>query len=119
MVEILEYSLVFLASSMLAGFSIVALSSYAGYLRHAEDQGAFSALSGAAADAAENGNSSLTLSLADASLSCSEGVFSLSSPSFSASVMLPVACDFEYAGLDGSYGFNFTVESGTLSLAVS
>ncbi len=114
MVELLEYSLVVLVSSMMIGFSVVATGSFTTFSRTLDDRAAFSALTAAALDAIEQGSASASVSLASATLSCSSGTFSISSPYYSASASLPSGCDFTFGRLDGSYTFSFTASSGQL-----
>jgi len=119
MVEVLEYSLVFLASSMLVGFSIAAASSFQGASREIEDRAAFTSLAATAWEAVEHGNSSVTLVLANSSVYCASGELTFSSPDYSAVANLPAGCGFGYRGLDGQQVFNFTSADGWLELTVS
>jgi len=119
MVEILEYSLVFLASSLLVGFSIAAASSFQGASRSIEERAAGSTLAATAWEAVEHGSSSVTLELENSSVYCAAGELTFSSPGYFSSTSLPVGCGFAFPGLDGERVFNFTSTGGRLELAVS
>jgi len=119
MVELLEYSLVFLVSSMMVGFSIAAASSFQGSSRGIEERAAFSGVAAAAWEAVEHGNSSVTIMLSNSSVSCAGGELNFSSPVYSAGTDLPVGCGFGFPGLDGQRTFRFTSTGGWLELSVS
>jgi hypothetical protein len=119
LVEVLEYSLVFLAASMLAGFSLLAVSSYSSSAEGLEDRAAFSGLSSAAWFAVEHGNSSATLPVANASVACIGGRLTLSSQGYSGLTDLPVGCDFDFGHLDGPHVFSFESSRGWLELEVT
>jgi len=118
-VEVLEYSMVFLASSMLVGFSIAAASSFGAVSSGVEDRAIFSSLTATAWEAVEHGNASIALTVTNSSVSCEGGRLSLSSSNFSEATGLPVGCDFGYSKLGGRHLFAFTSVGGWLELAVS
>ena len=118
MVELLEYSLVFLASSMLVGFSMAIASSYQGASQAIEARAALSSLSGAAWEAVEHGGSNVTLSLTNSTITCAGGVLTLTSGSFTGREDLPARCGFSFVGLGGWHTFGFTFDSGRLELTV-
>jgi len=119
MVEVLEYSLVFLASSMLVGFSFAAAYSFQGVSRQIEDRAAFSSLTATAWGAIEHGDSSVTLGVVNSSVACTGGVLSFSSPYYSAVADIPAGCDFAFQRLDGQHIFGFASSGGWLELKVS
>lgn len=119
MVEVLEYSLVFLVSSAMVGFSFAALSSYSTSAQNLEGQAALSAVSAAAWDAIEHGESDVTVAFVNTTLSCSAGHLSLVSQSYSATANLPVGCEFEFSGLNGSHTLRFHSSSSLLELEVN
>jgi len=119
MVEVLEYSLVLLASSLLIGFSISAASSFWGVSLETEDRAAFSGLAATAWGALEHGNSSVTLEVSNSSVYCVGGALTFSSPRYSAVADLPADCDFAYQQLDGQHLFSFATVGSWLELRVS
>jgi hypothetical protein len=119
MVEVLEYSLVFLASSMLVGFSIAAASSFGGVSREVEDRAVFSGLTATAWEAVEHGNSSIALTTTNSSLNCQSGRLTFTSQNYSGVTDLPVGCEFGYPKLDGRHLFDFASAGGWLELTVS
>jgi hypothetical protein len=119
MVEVLEYSFVFLATSMLVGFSIAAAVSFQGVSYEIENRAAFSSLIATAWGAMEHGNSSVALKIANSSVYCAGGVLTFSSPYYSAVADMPTNCDFAYPRLDGQHLFGFASVGGWLELGVS
>ena len=118
MAEILEYALVFLTTSLVIAFSFGIYSSYSGGLVEAQDRAGFSSLTTVALASIQHGDSSVTLSLGNVTLSCHGGQFSFESQSFSASTYLPAACDFAYAEVSGTHTFAFTSSQGSIELEV-
>lgn len=118
MAEILEYALVFLATSLVVAFSFGVYSSYSGALVEEQYRAGFSSLTTVALASIEHGESSVTLSLRNVTLSCHDGYFTFASPSFSASTTLPAACDFAYAVISGTHTFAFSSSGGSIDLEV-
>ncbi len=118
MVEVLEYSLVFLASSLLIGFSVIAVGSFSNYSLGVENRAALSSLNSVAMEAVEQGSSNLTVAVAAARVLCAGGNLTLSSPYYSGSVYLPVGCHFDFSDLEGRRAFSFVSGGGQLSLEV-
>jgi len=116
--EILEYALVFLTSVLVVTFSFGVYSSYAGALAEAQYRAGFSSLTTVAMASIEHGDSSITLSLKNVTLSCHDGYFSFAAPSFSASTTLPAACDFAYVEVSGTHTFAFSSSGGSVDLEV-
>ena len=118
MVEVLEYSIVFLASSLMVGFSVATASSFQATSFGIEDNAALSGLTAAAWGAVEHGNSSVVLGVVNSTVSCSGGVLSLSSKFYTGDARVPFGCGFAYPGLDGRHSFMFSAEHGVLELEV-
>jgi hypothetical protein len=118
MAEVLEYSLVFLLSLVMAGSSILISSSFISDSRGLQNRAAFSGLTDAAWRAVEQGNADDSITLATATISCTDGNMSLSSPYYSASVSLPVGCDFGFPQVEGTRQIEFSFSNGRLGLEV-
>lgn len=118
MAELLEYCLVFLLSTAVGGLSIVAVGSFGPYSQSLEERVGFSTLSDAAYSALTHGNSNVTAFSTDSTISCLDGVFSVSSPHFNASVHIPADCDFRFLHLSGLHLFRFWSVAGELKLEV-
>ena len=118
LVELIEYSLVFLVSSALAGGSVVALAGFNSAARSLEDRAALSSLHLLAARAVEQGAASAKLTTWDADVQCHDGSLTLATSSFNGSATLPVGCDFEFRDLSGVHVFTFASDEGQLSLKV-
>jgi hypothetical protein len=118
MVEVLEYALVILASTMLAGFALAGASTYSGAVRAMEDRAALSGLSSAAMAAVEHGSAGVSLPLSNSTVGCSGGRLTLTSMYYSGSTLLPEGCGFRFSGLDGVKTFVFTSRGGEVGLEV-
>lgn len=119
MVEVLEYSLVFLVSSMFVGFSFAAFSSYSSSAVSLENRAAFSSVTAAAWDAIEHGSANVSVVFAGSTVSCSGGRLSLVSTSYSGSTVLPVGCEFSDSALNGTHNLQFVSTSSWLDLEVT
>ncbi|HUI85819.1 MAG TPA: hypothetical protein VLY21_01520 [Nitrososphaerales archaeon] len=118
MAEILEYALVFLVSTLVASFSIGFYSTYTTAVAGSVQRADFSSLVGAAMAAVERGNSSVTLSLDDASVSCSAGLLSYASVSYQGNSTIPTGCNFTDDHVSGTRTLTFIATGGSLRLAV-
>lgn len=118
MAEVLEYSFVILASTLVVLFSVGTYQSLSGTVAEAGFHASFSSVIQAAASAVETGNSSVTLVLSDSAISCSHGSIALSSGSLRSSYAMPVACSFRDGPLSGQTDLEFSYD-GSLKLRVN
>lgn len=99
MVEILEYTLVFAITALLAGFSVVAVQGSLPVLHQTQNGAEFDELSGAASSAAVVGSSTVVIPLSDATIGCSQGVITFSSGGLNYSSQVGYPCSFAYYGV--------------------
>jgi hypothetical protein len=117
-VELLEYTLVFAVSVMLAGFSVLVLQNSLPSLHQTQSGAEFQEISGAAGSAAVDGTSTITIPLSNASISCSQGVMSFHDGGLSYSSTLGYPCNFDYGGVSCLCKLVFTQDSQVLELQV-
>jgi len=109
MVEVLEYLLVFSVTVLLAGFSLIVFGGLLPNVASSQGQTEVEQLAGSAALAAAEGNSSVVLPMADATVSCAHGVVYLSQGNREySSSSIGAACSFKLSDLDGMCRMVFT-----------
>jgi hypothetical protein len=118
LVEVLEYALVVVASSLLAFFSVGVYSGLASALGPASDEAAFASVVSLASAAVEHGSASATLTFSDAVIGCSAGVLTLSSGKYSQNSTLPTECSIPQIGLSGQRQLTFSFSGTLLTLQV-
>lgn len=116
MAELVEYALVILASTLVVGFSVANYASYSSSIESSAQRATFSSYVTLALGAVERGESSASLTMENASLSCDSGTLAFSSPTLSGDARLPVECHFGYAGLTGTRRLTFVYSGGVLDL---
>lgn len=119
MVELLEYSLVVLVSTMFIAASILSFGAFSGFEGGVNLKAEYSALSTLALEAAGGGSSRAVLFLPQSTVTCEGGVLTVTSGSTSQGGGVGAACDFSVgvrAGVhavafsDGPGGLDFTVD---------
>lgn len=120
MVEIIEYLLVFGVTAAVAGFSLVVLGGFVPTIDHTEGQAVVDRIAAAATTASQNGSSSVSLYLSDASISCSAGsvVLTEGGQQYTSDAIGPL-CTFSASGLDGACTITFIRTGEGLDLEVS
>lgn len=108
MVEILEYIVVFAVTAAVAGFSIFVFGGSVPQIHTAQGESEVSQVAGAVDLAAADGNSSLSLTLSNASLSCSQGSVDLTMGGQTYSSSVASACSFTITGLSCTCDLSFT-----------
>jgi hypothetical protein len=116
--EVLEYALVFLASTLVVSFSVGFYASYSSVVATAEDRAVFSSLVTVAMSSIEHGGSSVTISLSDATVACHGGVLSFTTRSYSAKASLPADCSFLDANITGTHTLTFSTSAGSVGMEV-
>ncbi len=119
MAEILEYTLVFLVSTLFVSGSVVTYNSFSSWASGLQFHEAFSVISSLASQAMSNGSSRTTINLPTSSIQCHGGSLTLSSKSSSLSQSFPTDCSFSFNLERGAHTLIFTQESTQLSLSVS
>lgn len=120
MAEVLEYSLVVLASLLLGGGSVYSLGNYLTQTGTVvRDSHANSVLS-AASTALRTGSVRSVVVLLDGNVvACKHGVLSMSPQSHGDNLQLPARCNFSFGPLYGIHRLTFGLASGNLTLEVS
>jgi hypothetical protein len=118
LVEVLEYALVVVVSSLLAFFSVGVYSGLASSLGPASDEAAFATVVSLANAAVEHGSASATLAFSDAVLGCSASLLTLSSGKYSQNSTLPTDCHIPSSELSGQRQLTFSFSGTLLTLKV-
>jgi len=118
LVEVLEYALVVLVSSLVAGFSFGVYTGLASRVGPTTDEAAFASVVVLASAAVEHGSSSSTLVFANATIGCGPGAITFSTGTYSSSAPLPVDCSFAPQYISGTKQLTFDYSGGLLTLTV-
>lgn len=118
MVEVLEYTLVILASTVVVAFSFGVYANYVSTIDTSTNEAAYSAVVTLAHAAVEHGNATASLALQDATIGCESGNLSYTSPWYSSNSLLPVDCSFHSGELSGLRRLSFAYTDGRLALQV-
>ena len=118
MVEVLEYALVVVASSILMFFSVSVYSGLATEFGPAADQATFASVVALANAATEHGSASATFLFSGAKLWCTSGVLTFATERYSQNSSLPVGCSFGPVDLSGDRRVTFDSSGGLLTLQV-
>jgi len=118
MVELVEYAVAFMASTLLVGGSVVLYNSFTSYEVGLQLRGTLSAVAGVAQSALLNGNARSTVLLPESTIGCEQGTLSVSVGSGTISQAIAAGCDFQARVSAGTHLLTFNATSGTLELAV-
>ncbi len=119
MTEIIEYSLVIMVSTLFVGGSVVAYASFSSFESGLQLRATFTAVSGLAARALDNGSSEATLVLPDSTIMCVGNSLSVSSGTSTEGQTVAASCDFYFRVNAGSHVLHFTELSSRLVLSVT
>ena len=119
MVELLEYCLVVMVSTLLVAGSVAVYGDFSSFDSQLALRAEFGAISGGASEAVQNGSARLTTSVPPSSVACEGGVLVVSVAGASLNETLPVGCSFDVVVTGGVHTFTFGVSSETLDLAVT
>jgi hypothetical protein len=119
MVELTEYALAFMASTLLVTGSVVIYNSFTSYESGLQLRGALAAVAGVAESALQNGSARSMLPLPASTIGCERGTLYVSVGSGSISQGIDAGCDFRVTIGAGTHLVSFNVQSGQLDLAVS
>jgi uncharacterized membrane protein HdeD (DUF308 family) len=118
MVELVEYAVAFMASTLLVGGSVVIYNSFVSYTAGLQLRGTFSVVAGVAESALLNGSARLTVPLPESTIGCEAGTFYVSVGSDTVSQTIAAGCHFQVGVSAGTHLLSFSTTSGKLELAV-
>jgi len=118
LVEVLEYALVVLVSTLVAGFSLGVYGGYATEVERSSAEASYASVVSLAHAAVQQGKASATINLDRASIGCVSDSLEFASPAFSGNSPLPVHCAFPPQRLSGLRLVTFDYSSGELILQV-
>lgn len=118
MVELFEYTLVVLVSTLLVGSALATYDAFIGLESKVEGKAAFEALVELASRASSNGTSQSTLALPSGTIACNGGVLSFSSQGSSESESIPEGCSFSKKVSAGAHLTRFFLCSTGMCLSV-
>lgn len=119
MAELVEYSLVVMASTMFVAGSVLVYGNYSSFQAGLSMRAELQAVSALATRAAQNGSAAATLSVSASTLSCQGGVLTVSVGRSSQSVTIAATCGFAVSISGGVHRLAFTCSASGLALAVS
>jgi hypothetical protein len=119
MVEIIEYCLVVLVSTLLAAASLLTFGRFAASQIESESALSFSSLASLVDRAISNGTSRASLLLPSLVVSCHSGVFAVVLQNLQRIKTIPLGCNFSQEIDPGPHLVEFSVQSMTLSLKVT
>ena len=118
MVEVLEYALVVLASSILMFFSVGVYSGLASALGPATDEATFASVVALANGAIEHGSASARLYFDNASIGCNSGTLTFATAKYSQNSSLTVNCSFPPQEVNGATQLTFECSGDLLAIRV-
>lgn len=118
MVEVLEYALVVLVSTVALGFSFSVYTGYASVVGKSANEAAAAAVFSLARSGVEQGTASASFYLDHARIECESGHLQYLSSSYSQGSYLPVGCSFRTQVLSGVMSLGFVYSAGQLTLQV-
>lgn len=118
MVEVLEYALVVLVSTVVVGFSFSVYAGYASVVVKSTNEAAAAAVFSLARSGVEQGTASASFSVDHATIACDSGNLRYQSSSYSQGSHLPVSCSFHTQELSGMISLRFVYSAGHLTLQV-
>ncbi len=118
MVEVVEYALVVLASSLFAGASLAALGLFGSFQGSLSQRSSAAAVAGLAWEAIQNGTASGTVPMRDGAISCYQGNLTVYSEGEAFSKAVPASCHFSLPVSAGSRKVSFSFGDGVLTAEV-
>jgi hypothetical protein len=119
MVELTEYALAVMVSTLIVAGSAVVYNTFTSYEAALQLRGAFSAVAGVANAALVNGSAASTLHLPESTVGCEGGTLYLSEGSETMSQSIAGGCDFTAKISAGTHLLSFRTASGQLGITVS
>jgi len=118
MVELVEYAVAFMVSTLLVGGSVIVYDSFTSYEAGLQLRGTFSEVVGVAESALLNGSAESMVPLPESTIGCDGGTFYVSVGSSAISQTIAAGCDFQARVSAGTHLILFSASSGKLDLAV-
>lgn len=118
MVEVLEYCLVVMVSSLFVAGSVATYGSYSGFVSGVQFKAASSAVSALAMEAQVNGSSGSELTLPSSTIGCQGGVLTIASGSRVAVEDLHTTCSFRVVVSAGPHQVLFRSNGSALAMEV-
>ena|SRR5579863_875970 len=119
MAEVVEYSLVVLASALFVAGSVATYGSYDSFVSGLQLRSASSTIGRLAAEAIATGTSSASVDMPASTIQCGGGVLSVSSGGESEVQTLGAGCNFNVTVQGGVHTLLFSFSSSRLTMAVS
>ncbi|MDG6902205.1 MAG: hypothetical protein JRM80_09630 [Nitrososphaerota archaeon] len=119
MVELLEYTMVLLVSTLFVAGSAETYSIFSGYYSGLEFRAASSSVFSLATEALAGGSAAGSVSVPRSTVSCSGGVLTFASGGTSRTEATGESCDFSLDVQAGVRAFDFAFTAGRLTLTVS
>ena len=117
MVEVFEYTLVFVVSLLVGGFSFYALGSYTSHARSVEEASVFQSILSAASASIRTGTVQPVVAFFDNdTISCVRGRLSMSTSGNDFFSDVAARCSFSLPSLKGTHSLEFRTVSGNLIL---
>lgn len=119
MVELFEYALVVMVSSLFVAGSAVAYGEFAAFESGLSLRAAFSGVSELATEATVSGTAARTMSIPSSMITCQGGNLSMEVEGSALSERVPLGCAFAVSVLAGVHTLEFSDVSSELELSVS
>ena len=119
MSEIVEYTLVVMASALLVSGSVAVYDSFSNLESELQLREAFATISDLASQAVNTGAASTTMSIPASTISCEDSSLTLSFGSLGISHSVPLDCDFIQRVAGGERSLAFAVSGNSLLLTVN
>lgn len=119
MVELLEYALAVMVSTLLVAGSVAVYESFTSYEEDLQLEGTLATVSGIAEAALSNGSARAAVSLPASTIGCEGNTLYVGIGAASMSQGIGVRCDFQVDVTAGVHVLSFTAKSGQLGVMVT
>lgn len=119
MVELIEYSLVVLVSTLFVAASVLSFGAFSSFEGGVNLRAEYTALSALAQEAVGGGSSRAVLSLPQSTVSCQAGVLTVASGSYSQRGGIGTHCSFSVAVQGGTHAVVFSEGPDGLTFSVA
>ncbi len=119
MVELLEYALVVMASTLFVAGSVLVYESFATFESGLSLRATFEGVSGLVSNAIANGSATATMSIPSSTIACQGGTLSVKVGGSVLEDRVPLGCSFAVTVPAGVHTVEFRDDSSRLELSVS
>ena len=119
MVEIVEYAMVVMVSTLFVAGSIMVYGGFTAFESGLSLRAAFDGVSGLVSEAIANGSAAATLTVPTSAIACQGGRLSVTVGGGSIAEALPLECSFDVSVPGGVHTLRFLDESSQLELSVN